>query len=205
MYAKKDLEEKFNVSDNTVYKTLQVCGLDTKKHEYSSEEIDEYFAPARKMLDSGKKYKEVKEYFRMKHGPAQGAVEAETEEEDFNSEGFAANQATDTSDMMNYAVAQAVGDMVEDSIEQIAPLIPAVVASALGRELAPGGKIRAGFDKMRTQIKSNGSNGKGSGAAFLLQQMRMGQNQLKPAAEHRQLPQASSEDSPENSNSSSSS
>ncbi len=197
MFTKKDLEEKYNVSDNTVYKTLQVCGLDTRKQEYSQEEIDEFFAPARKMLDSGKKYKEVKEYFHLKRGSGQ-AGDVETEEEEFDSEGFAANQATDANDMMNFTVAQAVGEMVEGSIKEIAPLIPALVANSIGRELGPEGEIRAAFDKMRTQIKGNG-NGKGSGATFLLQKMKMERHQLKSAAELPQLPESLPKNSTESS------
>jgi len=62
MLTKKDLEIKFNLGGNTVYRTLQVCPLDTKKKEYTEEEIEQYFAKARELLDAGKTYKEVEQW-----------------------------------------------------------------------------------------------------------------------------------------------
>lgn len=197
MYTKKDLEEKFDISDTTVYKTLQVCGLDTKRQEYTEQEIEELFKPVRKMINAGRTYKDIKDYFQMKPGSTQVPGEAETEEE-FESEGFAANQAVDASDLISYTVATTLGGMVEESINEIAPLIPGVVASSIAKELGTGGKIRVEFDKMRSQAKSNG-RGHGAGAAFLIEQMRSGHRQLKPATELPQLPGVSSADSQENS------
>lgn len=190
MYSKKALEEKFNVSDNTVYKTLQVCGLGTKKQEYSEEEIANFFVPARTMLDAGKTYKEVKEYFHMK---LQGTVAEPQEDEEFDAEGFAANQATDAGDAVSVAVAQTVADMVQDSVREVLPYVPALVVQTLNQELNSS-EFKESFNRVRSQIKTN----KGSGAAFLLQKMR-GQNQpqlsgkedprlLEPSSESLQEP-----------------
>jgi len=192
VYTKKDLEVRFNKSDNTIYKTLQVCGLDTSRQEYTAEEIENYFIPARSMLDAGKSYKKVKEYFALKKGGQSGNDEAfEEQEQDFDPSGFTSNQTTDATDTVSYAVAQTVADMVERSVKDIAPFIPALVVQTINMELNSG-QIKAAFEQMRTQIKEN----QGSGAAFLLQKMRQqNQNQLMPVPqqEYPQLPAVSQE------------
>lgn len=63
MLTKKDLKQRFKIGHNTVYRTLQVCPLDTKKISYSEAEIEQYFVPARQMLQKGKTYQEVEQYF----------------------------------------------------------------------------------------------------------------------------------------------
>lgn len=60
MIKKKQLQEQYNLSHNTVTETLKACGLDTSKREYSDEEINTLFLPARAMLDEGKTYDDVK-------------------------------------------------------------------------------------------------------------------------------------------------
>lgn len=199
MLTKKDLESKFDLSTNTVYKTLQVCPLGTKKKEYTEEEIDQYFVPARQMLNAGKTYEEVAEYFNMKN-PAGASTDVDGEE--FNAEGFAANQATDATEAVGVAVAQTVADMVESGVKQVAPYIPALVMQTINQELNSG-EIKQAFDNMRSQIKSS-SNGNGSGAAFLLQKMQGQQspNQLSGSKEQPLL-EASAENLESNSNGSS--
>lgn len=63
MLTKKDLKQRFKIGHNTVYRTLQVCPLDTKKISYSEAEIEQYFVPARQILQKGKTYQEVEQYF----------------------------------------------------------------------------------------------------------------------------------------------
>lgn len=190
MLTKKDLESKFNLSANTVYKTLQCCSLDTSSKQYSDEEIEQYFVVARKMLDAGKTYSDVEEYFGTKN--SSGAREVRQEEE-FNAEGFAANQATDASDAVGIAVAETMADMVESSVKQVAPYIPALMMQTINQELNSG-EIKQAFDNMRSQIKSNSKgNGSSSGTAFLLQKMRGRQEnppQLTGTQEYKQLPEA---------------
>lgn len=62
--TKKDLEERFGISHNTVRDTLRACGLDTGRRDYTEEEIESYFAVARKLLDEGRSYEEVAATFR---------------------------------------------------------------------------------------------------------------------------------------------
>jgi hypothetical protein len=60
MISKKELEKRYDISFNTVRKTLEVCGLDTSRAEYTEEEINDMFDVARRMLTEDKKsYQEV--------------------------------------------------------------------------------------------------------------------------------------------------
>jgi hypothetical protein len=64
MPTKKELANQFNLSLNTVRKTLEACGLDTAKSEYTDDEIRDRFELARKMLSEEQKgYAEVAAHF----------------------------------------------------------------------------------------------------------------------------------------------
>ena len=193
--TKKDLEEKFGLSANTIYKTLQVCGLDTANKQYSQEEIEEYFAPARKMLDNGKTYRDVEEYFGTK--TPEGAREVEPEE--FDASGFAANEADDVADGMTMATAEAVSGMVQQSVKDVAPFIPALVTQAINQEMQEGGEIRKAFNDLNQQVRSG--KRMSSGAQFLMNKLRSGKknNQLNGATEQPLL-EASAKNLEENSN-----
>lgn len=187
MYTKTQLEQDFGISDTTVYKTLQACGLDTAKQEYSQSEIEEFFIPARKLVEARKSYKEVEEFFRMKQGNASGAFEDDYDEE------FTTEQASDASAAVGLTVAQSVQEMVVGSVKEVMPYVPALIAHAFSEELKSD-EMREAFSKMRSQLKGKGT---GAGAAFLQQQMGMSRNRLKPATEYRQLQEASPENSSE--------
>ena len=73
MLTKKDLKRRFKIGHNTVYRTLQVCPLDTKKTSYTEAEIEQYFIPARQMLKEGKTYQEVEQYF-AKSNPSKDVI-----------------------------------------------------------------------------------------------------------------------------------
>lgn len=66
LLSKKDLEVRFGLSDTTVYRTLQACGLLTSKKTYTPEEIQDRFVPARRLFDAGHTTKQVQEYFCLK-------------------------------------------------------------------------------------------------------------------------------------------
>jgi len=169
MITKKDLEIKFNIGANTVYRTLQVCPLDTKKKEYTDEEISQYFAKARELLDTGKTYKEVEQFFSLDN--PDGAEEIDTEE--FSAEGYAANQADDAADGVTMATAETLSGMVDKSVEEIAPYIPALVTQAINQQMQEGGKIREAFNQMNEQIRSG--KRMSSGAQFLMNKLKSGQ------------------------------
>lgn len=198
MVTKKDLESKFDLSANTVYKTLQCCGLDTSNKQYSDEEIEQYFVPARKMLDAGKTYSDVESYFGTKS--SQGTEEVEQSE--FNASGFAANEADDAVDGVTMATAQAFSGMVDQAVKEVAPFIPALVAQAINQEMQQGGEIRKAFDNFNEQVR--GGKRMSSGAQFLVQKLRQSKkNQLTGIAQEQHLLEASAENLESNSNESS--
>lgn len=200
MLTKKDLEEKFDMGANTVYRTLQVCPLGTKKKEYTEEEVEQYFVPARQMLDAGKTYEEVAAYFKMKSPEGAGADEVEQSE--FNASGFAANEADDAVDGVTMATAQAFSGMVDQAVKDVAPFIPALVAQAINQEMQQGGEIRKAFDNFNEQVRSG--KRMSSGAQFLVQKLREGKkNQLTGTAPGQHLLEASAENLESNSNGSS--
>ena len=190
MLTKKDLEIKFNLGGNTVYRTLQVCPLDTKKKEYTEEEIEQYFAKARELLDAGKTYKEVEQFFGLNN--PDGAEAIETEE--FSAEGFAANEADDATDSVTMATAETLASMVEKSVEEIAPYIPALVTQAINQQMQEGGKIREAFNQMNEQIL----RGKrmSSGAQFLMNKLKSGKKPTQlTGTQEQNLLEASAENS----------
>ncbi len=195
MLTKKDLEEKFDLGSNTVYRTLQVCPLDTKKKEYTEEEIEQYFVPARNLLDAGKTYKEVEQYFGY-NNPDGAEV---TDAEEFSAEGYAANEADDAADGMTMATAQTLASMVEQSVKEIAPYIPALVTQAINQEMQEGGSIKQAFNQMNEQIREG--KRMSSGAQFLMNKLKSGKKPSQlTGTQSPNLLEASVENSEENSN-----
>jgi hypothetical protein len=71
--TKRALGERFNLSHNTVRDTLEACGLDTSRRDYTEEEIEQYFIPARKLIEEGASYKEVAEKFGGREARHEGS------------------------------------------------------------------------------------------------------------------------------------
>ncbi|MDJ0591150.1 MAG: hypothetical protein QNJ72_14330 [Pleurocapsa sp. MO_226.B13] len=189
--TKKDLEQQFGISDNTVYKTLKSCGLDTSKEDYSEEEIENYFQVAREMLNAGKKYKDVEQYFGL------ADVEPEKVEEQQHDR---ANQGS-AADAVGMATAEMAVDMVQDAVKQIAPHIPQLVAHTLAEEMRSP-EMKDAFQEMRSEIREQRNNNN-AGVDFLLNRMngRNGAKQLTGGSSNTQaLPEASAEESEQNSN-----
>jgi hypothetical protein len=158
--TKKDLEERFNISDNTAYKTLKACGLDTSKTHYTNEEIEGRFVPARAILDGNGTYKDVENYFRMKDSKASSkgySSGLEQPETPSNADGFMEVVQDEVTDSINQMVKAAVSDII--------PYIPRMTAAAIA-EAARSGKIREAFARFRNDFvaghKPSGFNGFGS-------------------------------------------
>ena len=190
MVTKKDLEQQFEISDNTVYKTLKACGLDTAKEDYSTEEIENYFKVARDILSSGKRYKDVEEYFGLSN-PEPSAENNQPEEP-------SAPRST-AADTVGVAAAEMAVDMVQDAVKQIAPHIPHLIAHTLAEEMRSP-EMKTAFDDVRTQMKQQKPNANNNaGVDFLLKKMNhSGAKQLGGTAERAQLPEASPTPSEEN-------
>ena len=193
MPTKKDLEQQFEISDNTVYKTLKACGLDTAREEYSDEEIENYFKVAREMLDAGKRYKDVEEYF--------GLTDAEPEETEQQNQQAQTSQGS-AADAVGMATAEMAVDMVQDAVKQISPHIPQLVAHTLAQEMQSD-EMKTAFEDMRSEMKQQKSGSNNAGVDFLLKKMNNnnGARQITGSSNNTQaLPEASVEESEQNSN-----
>ena len=182
MITKKDLERQFEVSDNTVYKTLKACGLNTSKEEYTQEEIENCFKVARDMIGAGKRYKDIERYF--------GLTSADPEQ----TEQYQTNQST-ASDALGTATAELAVDMVQGAVKQISPYIPQLIAHTLAQEMRSP-QMKNAFEDMRSQIVQKNNNVRNVGVDFLLDKMNHNNrvNQLTGSSNpQQQLPQASEE------------
>ncbi|MDJ0633711.1 MAG: hypothetical protein QNJ34_11040 [Xenococcaceae cyanobacterium MO_188.B29] len=186
MPNKKDLEQQFGISDNTVYKTLKACGLETSKEDYSDEEIENHFKVAREMISNGKRYKDVEQHFGINNNDAQ-AEQAEQQQEQSASNPSAA-------DAVGVATAEMAVDMVTDAVKQVAPHIPNLIAHTLAQEMRSD-EMKSAFNNMRAEVREKSTSN--AGVDFLLQKMN-GAKQLTGDNQEKQLLEASPVESKEN-------
>ena len=189
MPNKKDLEKKFGISDNTVYKTLKACGLDTSREEYSDEEIENQFFVARQMLDSGKRYKDVEAYFGL--NDSGGSEDNEPSQQSQQSA-----TSSSAADAVGVAAAEMAVDMVQDAVKKISPHIPNLIAHTLVEEMRSP-EMKTAFNNMRSEMKQQKNNTSNAGVDFLLKKMNnSGAKQLTGGNQNQaQLPEASPTDS----------
>ena len=187
MPTKKDLEQQFQISDNTVYKTLKACGLDTSKEDYSDEEIENYFQVAREMLSAGKRYKDVEQYF--------GLADVEPTETNQSSHEGQTSQGS-AADAVGIATAEMAVDLVQDAVKKITPHIPQLVAHTLAQEMQSL-DMKSAFEDMRSQMKQENSSDNNAGVDFLLKRMNNsnGAKQLTGHKNIQALPEVSAEES----------
>ena len=100
---------------------------------------------------------------------------------------------------MTMATAQTVAGMVEQSVKEVAPYIPALVTQAINQEMQEGGAIKEAFNQMNEQIREG--KRMSSGAQFLMNKLKSARkpNQLK-GTEEQNLLEASAENSESPSN-----
>lgn len=190
-YTKKDLQAEHEISDVTVISTMQACGLNTKKKKYTQEEVDR-FQLARDLFNEGKTQKEVEEYFASLE---QQAFEEETEEQEqeqeFDTSEFIAQHREALGNTINQSLGNTVVDIAEEKARDIAQLVPALVLSALNKEL--------NSEEILEKIRSKKKKKEGGIPDFLLSKMQAIEIKTQPqrlnGKEQKQLPQASQEPS----------
>ena len=184
MPNKKDLEQQFGISDNTVYKTLKACGLDTSKEDYSDEEIEHHFQVARDLLDNGKRYKDVEAHFGLNDSDETGDTEVNQEAQNHQS-----TTPTSAADVVGVAAAEMAVDLVQDAVKKISPHIPNLIAHTLAEEMRSL-LMRTAFENLRSEVREKSPNN--AGVDFLLQKMNNGGKQLTGGNHNQaQLPSAS--------------
>lgn len=65
LFSKRDLQEKYQKADTTIYRWIKACGLSTKNVYYTEEEVTTTLDTARTLFSSGYTVKEVREYFNL--------------------------------------------------------------------------------------------------------------------------------------------
>jgi hypothetical protein len=144
MPTKKELEERFGISDNTVYKTLKACGLDTSKTNYSEEEIEERFVPARKMLDSKQyTFKEVEEFFAMKDAKTPTSKKKTAQPAEAN--------PAEYMEVLREEVTETVSNIVEYAVSDAIELVPQLLHLHLLSQ-SRSGNIQKKFLEIREQF-----------------------------------------------------
>lgn len=191
MPSKKDLEQRWQISDNTVYKTLKACGLDTSKEDYTDEEIENHFKVARDMIGSGKRYKDVEAYFGLNNSG--GAEENQAEAEQPHQSAPKSNAA----DAVGVAAAELAVDMVQDAVKKISPHIPNLIAHTLAQEMRSP-EMKTAFEEMRTEIKQQKTSTNNAGVDFLLEKMNGTKQLMGGNPNQSQLPEASPTESEQN-------
>ncbi|MBW4464664.1 MAG: hypothetical protein KME07_04395 [Pegethrix bostrychoides GSE-TBD4-15B] len=142
--TKKDIVEITGLSTNTVYTTIDSCGLDTSQTEYNGKELKS-FVLARRMLDSGKTYKDVEECFRMRNSATSDSNSRQQTGQPQEQMGFNGLQE---------GVIQSVQSIVRASVKAIVPHLPQMVAIELDAEIE---NMQNGFlsDDFEAQIFQN--------------------------------------------------
>jgi hypothetical protein len=64
-YTKKDMAKAYQISPRTVTKTLQACGIATRKTRYSQEEFQR-FSQARTLFKAGVGSRDIKTFFSLR-------------------------------------------------------------------------------------------------------------------------------------------
>jgi pentatricopeptide repeat protein len=139
--TKKQLQERYDLSDNTVYKTLKACGLDTAKTAYTEEEIEERFVKARGILDGGGTYQEVENFFSIKEASADFG-------EDFEDITPDAASITSLRREMSKEVLKTYDQVMDAAVRDIIPYLPLLLNKA-GNRYAREGEISKAFQLYR--------------------------------------------------------
>ncbi|NEO33485.1 MAG: hypothetical protein F6K36_24285 [Symploca sp. SIO3C6] len=152
MIKKKDLQERYGITLNTVRQTLEACGLDTSRQEYTEAEITERFEVARRMITEEKKsYAEVASHFganlENQEDEQQEAFEQDEQEQGFQAENFISDALSQS---IQENTAEYVQEIVEDALADVVPHIPQMLYYA-GQRLVRSGGINDVFLKMREQ------------------------------------------------------
>jgi hypothetical protein len=189
-FTKKDLQAIYDLSGNTVYNTLQACGLPTSATQYELEEIDTKFHAARELVAKGMNYKQVTDHFGI-------GKQAQPLEEP-SASGFGESEAQDGVTATDLAAFKLVNAVAQESARKAGKAFIPLFQLHLGKELASSG-FQESVDSAVELLAPKRS---GDVNAFLLQgldstgllPLSMQQNALPPASNQLLEPQYSAID-----------
>lgn len=139
--TKKQIEELTGFSDNSVFKIIEVSGLPTSHREYTVASLKERFVSARKLLDAGATYEEVK---KKMASVAQDKKELQkSDEERF---GSAMGQ-------LDAEIGEAVFEIVKDRVRAATQYLPEMIQAALTEEIESGNTRKVLMERVSASIK----------------------------------------------------
>jgi flagellar biosynthesis/type III secretory pathway protein FliH len=152
MITKKQIAEQFNITINTVRKTLEACGLDTSQSEYSEDDIREKFEVARTMLtEEQKNYAEVAAHFGVAMGDEVGTPESNQEFK------YASVASAPTADPLQAAIHSNVQTYVQEitdhAVEDVVAELPQMIFESV-RKVVRSGAVDAVFQTMLEQRRA---------------------------------------------------
>jgi len=171
-YSKKELEEMFSISKNTVYDTLKACGLDTGKTRYTEEEIQTRFAPARTLLESGQAtYATLKDHFSMRSAqatpdPAETPQTPPPPREARNDSPVESGQFLEA---IHEEIEQSFEVMVEAAVFDVIQRLPEIAMRA-ANSARHRGELRRVFDKARQEFINSPPSFQQTGSRGALQE-----------------------------------
>jgi hypothetical protein len=151
MATKKDLANRFNITLNTVRKTLEACGLDTSKSEYTEEEISNRFEVARTMLtEEQKNYAEVATHFGVAMSDNSNAPQGRKTEVKYQTEVYVADplQAAILENVQGY-----VQEVTDEAMQDVIAHLPQMIYES-AQKVVRNGAIDEAFQKMLEQRRA---------------------------------------------------
>lgn len=192
-YTKKDLEQKFEISDNTVYNSLKACGLNTGKKKYSESEHDR-FAHCRQMYDEGKSTEEIEAYFRQldqQNSEQQPLSQSQTDQSPTPKPNFSpttTQKAQSTTKDFDSLVALTVHTFVDQGVQKVLPHIPDMVVHSISQHLNPEQIMEAlGEIFQQTEVEDEGNDF----LQTIIEIQPLQPQQIQGGREQPQLPQSS--------------
>ena len=154
-YTKKELEEMFSISKNTVYDTIKACGLDTAKSAYTEEEIQTRFAPARKLLESKQAtYATLKDHFSIRSAEAEPEPAARPKTSSPHPHQAQADSPIGTGQFLETVheeIVQSFEVMVESAVFDVIQRLPEIAMRA-ANSARHRGELRRVFEQARREF-----------------------------------------------------
>lgn len=132
-FTKKDLETLYDLSANTVYKTLQSCGLSTTIEQYDYDQIATYFHAAREMLTRGMNHKDVAKHF------GQGSKTEQPPQQEPNATGYSEAQGQEGANQSAMAAFQLINKLAHSDAKKAAKAYIPLLQLHLSQEFASAG------------------------------------------------------------------
>jgi hypothetical protein len=200
MVSIQSLAEQYGISEKTVKRTIESCGLDAKQ-DWSEEELTRFDTARRLLTEEGKNYREVAAHF----GIAPTVPETSEPEDSGVEAGSLSADAAELAqahlgalkNQINLTIAQTISSLVEEGVKEVAEFVPALLAQELNRSFT-GGQLQELLERSQQQQRNGHSRVGSAGVDFLLGKIQGTPLAIEGRQGQQQLPAASSEQSLKN-------